>query len=90
MMAEIAAREIESWPTGTPFKLRPRMQAMTLEIILETVFGVHGGAVDALRAALRDFLDLTTDPRLLLPVLRRARPDPRSPPSAAASTASTS
>ena len=40
-MAEIAAREIESWPTGTPYKLRPRMQAITLEIILETVFGVH-------------------------------------------------
>ena len=42
-MTEIAAREIESWPTGTPYKLRPRMQAITLEIILETVFGVHGG-----------------------------------------------
>jgi cytochrome P450 len=69
-MAEIAAREIESWPTGTPYKLRPRMQAITLEIILETVFGVHGGArMDPLRAALRDFLDLTTNPRILLPVI---------------------
>ena len=69
-MAEIAAREIESWPTGTPYKLRPRMQAITLEIILETVFGVHDGArMEPLRAALRDFLDLTTNPRLLLPVL---------------------
>ena len=35
--------EIESWPTGEPYRLRPRMQAMTLEIILETVFGVHEG-----------------------------------------------
>ena len=69
-MAEIAAREIESWPTGTPYKLRPRMQAITLEIILETVFGVHERErLDPLRAALRDFLDLTTDPRLLLPVV---------------------
>ena len=42
-MTEIAAREIESWPLGEPHKLRPRMQAITLEIILETVFGVHGG-----------------------------------------------
>src|SRR5690349_2404729 len=40
-MSEIAAREIESWPTGVPYKLRPRMQAITLEIIIETVFGVH-------------------------------------------------
>jgi cytochrome P450 len=69
-MAEIAGREIDSWPTGTPYKLRPRMQAITLEIILETVFGVHDRArMDPLRAALRDFLDLTTDPRFLAPVI---------------------
>jgi cytochrome P450 len=69
-MREIAAREIESWPTGVPYKLRPRMQAITLEIILETVFGVHGGErMEPLRVALRDFLDLTTNPRVLLPVL---------------------
>jgi cytochrome P450 family 135 len=69
-MAEIAAREIESWPTGVPCKLRPRMQAITLEIVLETVFGVHGGdRMGPLRVALREFLDLTTDPRVLLPIL---------------------
>jgi cytochrome P450 family 135 len=69
-MAEIAVREIESWPTGVPYKLRPRMQAITLEIVLETVFGVHGGErMGQLRDALRDFLDLTTNPRVLLPVL---------------------
>ncbi|MGV1047108.1 MAG: cytochrome P450 [Solirubrobacterales bacterium] len=69
-MAAIAAREIESWPTGVPYKLRPRMQAITLEIILETVFGVHGGErMEPLRAALRDFLDLTTNPKVLLPVI---------------------
>ena len=69
-MAEIAAREIEGWPTGVPYRLRPRMQAITLEIVLETVFGVHGGErMGELRDALRDFLDLTTDPRVLLPVL---------------------
>ena len=69
-MAEIAAREIESWPTGTPYKLRPRMQAITLEIILETVFGIHGGErMEQLRVTLREFLDLTTDPKILLPVI---------------------
>jgi cytochrome P450 len=69
-MTEIAAREIDSWPTGVPYKLRPRMQAITLEIIIETVFGVHDGArMEPLREALRDFLDLTTNPVLLLPVL---------------------
>jgi cytochrome P450 family 135 len=69
-MSEIAEREIESWPTGTPYKLRPRMQAMTLEIILQTVFGVREGErMGELRAALREFLDLTTNPQILLPLL---------------------
>jgi cytochrome P450 family 135 len=69
-MREIAEREIASWPTGTPYQLRPRMQALTLEIILQTVFGVRGGERMAeLREALRDFLDLTTNPKALLPVL---------------------
>lgn len=69
-MAAIAAREIERWPTGTPYELRPRMQAITLDIILRTVFGVEGEQrMSELRDALREFLDLTTNPRLLLPVL---------------------
>ena len=69
-MAEIAAAEIESWPSGTPYELRPRMQAITLDIILRTVFGIReAGTLVELRDALRDFLDLTTNPRLLLPLL---------------------
>jgi cytochrome P450 len=69
-MAEIAAREIERWPTGTPYELRPRMQAITLDIILRTVFGVEGEQrMEELRDALREFLDLTTNPRLLAPLL---------------------
>ncbi len=48
-MTEIAAREIESWPRGTPYKLRPRMQAITLEIILRDRLrrprgGAHGAS----------------------------------------------
>jgi cytochrome P450 len=69
-MSEIAEREIASWPTGTPYKLRPRMQAMTLEIILQTVFGVRDGArMSELRTTLREFLDITTNPQFLLPLL---------------------
>jgi cytochrome P450 family 135 len=71
-MAEIAEREIDTWPTGTPYELRPRMQALTLEIILRTVFGVDGAEAAKLadlREALRDFLDMTTNPRFLLPLL---------------------
>lgn len=72
IMGEIAEREIDSWPTGTPYKLRPRMQALTLDIILRTVFGVDKAEVEKLadlREALRDFLDMTTNPRFLAPLL---------------------
>jgi cytochrome P450 len=71
-MGEAAAREIESWPSGTPYALRPRMQALTLEIILRTVFGVGGaeaGKLADLRDSLRDFLDVTSNPRFLIPLI---------------------
>jgi cytochrome P450 len=69
-MTEIAEREIASWPRGEPYALRPRMQALTLEIILRTVFGAREGeGLAELRDALRRYLDLLSDPRQLLPVV---------------------
>jgi cytochrome P450 len=63
LMASVAAEEIESWPLGAPYKLRPRMQALTLEIILRAVFGVvEGPRVQRLREQLRHLLDILTDP----------------------------
>jgi cytochrome P450 len=64
LMAGIAREEIERWPLGEPYKLRPRMQAVTLEIILRAVFGVQDGErLEALRSELRRLLDMVTDPR---------------------------
>jgi cytochrome P450 len=37
---EAVAREVENWPEGEPFALHPRMQAVTLDVILRAVFGV--------------------------------------------------
>jgi cytochrome P450 len=37
---EVVAREVERWPEGRPFALHPRMQAVTLEVILRAVFGM--------------------------------------------------
>ncbi len=69
-MSELAEREIESWPTGVPYKLRPRMLALTLDIILRTVFGVREGEeLDELRDALRDYLEMLSQPRQILPLL---------------------
>ena len=41
LVDEIATAEIERWPSGTPFRLRPAMQRITLEVILRAVFGLR-------------------------------------------------
>ena len=43
VMAEATEREVASWPLGKEIELRPRMQAITLEVILRAVFGVRDG-----------------------------------------------
>jgi cytochrome P450 family 135 len=63
LMSSVAAEEIDRWPTGEPYRLRPRMQAMTLEIILRAVFGVsEGPRLERLRRELRRLLDISTKP----------------------------
>ncbi len=42
MISEAAEREIESWPVGRPFALAPRMQAITLDVIMSGIFGIKG------------------------------------------------
>ena len=39
MTAEVARREVAGWPLGTPFALWPRMQEITLTVIMRAVFG---------------------------------------------------
>ena len=42
MIADAAAREIDRWPVGRPFALAPRMQAITLDVIMAGIFGIEG------------------------------------------------
>jgi cytochrome P450 len=42
MISRVAEREIESWPIGKPFALAPRMQAVTLDVIMGGIFGIEG------------------------------------------------
>jgi cytochrome P450 len=65
LMREIAEREVATWPVGVPFKVHPRMQALTLEVIMRIVFGVDEGdpRLATLRARLRTFLETTATPR---------------------------
>jgi cytochrome P450 len=43
MIADVAQREIDTWPLGKPFPLGPRMQAVTLDVIMAGIFGVPDG-----------------------------------------------
>src|SRR3954454_8623563 len=55
LVTEIAERELDSWPRDTSIEIHPRMQKLTLEVILRAVFGLdEGERLDEMR-------DLTTE-----------------------------
>lgn len=53
---EIAGTAMDAWPVGRPFAMEPAARAITLDVILRTVFGVGGAELDALRRAILDLL----------------------------------
>ncbi len=72
LMAELAEREVDSWPSGETIALHPRLQRLTLEIILRAVFGLEQGAqLDELRELLTEVLAFSESPLSLLPPLPR-------------------
>ncbi|MGH3874193.1 MAG: cytochrome P450 [Pseudonocardiaceae bacterium] len=73
-MVAITADNVARWPVRQQFPLYPRMQEITLEVILRTVIGVHDqGRLAALRAALPPMLEVGSPLELIPPprVLRR-------------------
>ncbi len=81
-MTEVAERHVGRWPVGRPFAVHPTMQAITLEIILRTVFGVEDAArVAQMAAPLKRLLNSTDQPLRLLALqfTRSAGAKPRSP-----------
>jgi cytochrome P450 len=63
-MRRVAADEIASWPRGEPFALHPRMQRLTLEVIMRVVFGVEeADRLARLRTALTRFVDFSAATR---------------------------
>jgi cytochrome P450 len=68
LMTEVAEREVASWPNGETVELHPRMQRLTLEIILRAVFGLDPGPrLDALRDRLSAMLAFGDRPVSLIP-----------------------
>jgi cytochrome P450 family 135 len=51
MIAAVVEREIDRWPVGEPFPLAPRMQAVTLDVIMSGIFGVEGTTAPGTPAA---------------------------------------
>jgi cytochrome P450 len=73
-MTEIVEAEIDSWPLHQVFPIHARMQAVTLEVILQVVFGVSSGPrLDRLRSMLSTVLQETAAPgrQVLALALRR-------------------
>ena len=67
LIAEATRAELASWPAGEELRLWPRMQAITLEVIVRAVFGIT--AEDRrlrMQALLRDMLNRFTSARWVM------------------------
>jgi cytochrome P450 len=67
MITEAAEREIDRWPVGEPLALAPRMQAITLDVIMAGIFGIEGKPAPgtpeaALRTAVKKTVAASTWP----------------------------
>jgi cytochrome P450 len=67
VMREITEASFATWPVGEPFSLHPKMQSITLDTILRTVFGFDPAEHRELRQRLLDILDLAANPWMLVP-----------------------
>jgi cytochrome P450 len=75
VMTELAEAEIGSWPTEQPTRLHPRLQRLTLEIILRAVFGLEQGPqFEELRDTLTELLTFGESPLSVLPAIQRIAP----------------
>lgn len=84
-IAEVAEREVDGWRTGDEFPLAKRMQAVTLEVIMNGIFGIEGepppgSAERQLRDETRFFLSLSERPIWnLVEFIYRGELEPRGP-----------
>jgi cytochrome P450 len=72
LMTELADREVATWPRDEVVRLHPRLQRLTLEIILRAVFGLERGRrLEELRDALTETLSFAESPLSILPAFGR-------------------
>jgi cytochrome P450 family 135 len=74
VMAQATERELATWPVGRAFRLHPRMQSITLDVILSAVFGVEDDERrQDLRRNLVGILATTRSPRAIGMTVNRLR-----------------
>lgn len=71
LIREMTLEEMESWPVGEPFALRPHTQRITLAVIMRAVFGVHDEARLARFEGLIENFSDRVSAVLAFPMLRR-------------------
>jgi cytochrome P450 family 135 len=54
VIVEATRRDIASWPLGEPMRLQPHTRLITLEVILQAVFGVEAERMGPLKDAITD------------------------------------
>ena len=70
LMQEVAERELARWPKDESIALHPRLQALTLEIIMRAVFGIEDAErLATLRDRLGRLLDIGMQPRALASIV---------------------
>jgi cytochrome P450 len=70
MAADTIEREVASWPLDTAIALHPRLRALTLRVILRTVFSDEGPLLDLMHERLLELLSVTASFVLQEPRLR--------------------
>ena len=71
IMRRATERDLATWPVGRPFALRPHTQSITLEVILQAVFGIRGEERLARARSVVDTFARRSHPIVLWRVLRR-------------------
>lgn len=67
LIEQVAREEVARWQVGDTMHLAPRMQDVTLEIIMRAVFGMREGAeLDHVRQVLIELLDEVMRPRTFI------------------------
>jgi cytochrome P450 len=66
MMSDIALRQIGTWPIDAPFELWPRMQAISMDVVMSAVFAtIEPARRELLRSRLVSLTDWINSPRRL-------------------------